>query len=117
VAAVRLGLRAAFWRASWPVIPFRAGSGAPMSCTVGRANTGPNSTAAVKMSNTPRPTASMPPSPATPLRSETAPSTVAAMAMASRIRTRVVRSIATSRIAAIGNTRAARTRAPPPTSR
>ena len=42
VAAVRLGLRMAFSRASWPEMPRRRGSGSPMTRLSGRATVRPS---------------------------------------------------------------------------
>ena len=58
VAAVRFGLRIAFSRASWPVMPRSRGSGHPMNRLRGSATVRPRAETPKNTSNTATPTTS-----------------------------------------------------------
>ena len=109
VVAVRLGFRAAFSRASVPVVPLMRGSGAAMIRLTLLANSGPSTNAPTKTNNAPIPTNAMPllTLPKSPTNSTAMPSTIAPPPIARRMPRRGCRSIATSRNAATGGMRAA----------
>ena len=56
LAAVRLGLRMAFWRANWPVTPRSLGSGAPTARLSGSNTVRPSTDTPKNTSSAPAPT-------------------------------------------------------------
>jgi hypothetical protein len=108
VAEVRLGLRMAFSRASVPDTPLRRGRGAPIMRLIGAARIGPRTATPTNTSMDPRPTRAMPAEPNSPAAMAAAPSPVTANPTTARFRLLPEVSRATSRIAAMGGTFAAR---------
>ena len=76
VADVRFGLRIAFCLASVPDMPFKRGSGAPITRLIGRARMGPNTATPTNTSTAPRPTGAIPAPPNNPAPIAKAPSPV-----------------------------------------
>ena len=107
VRAVRLGLRSAFSRASDPVMPDTADTGAPRTPTTGRAMTGPRTNTPTKMASAPTPTQARPDPPRPATRAATPP-TVTDAPLSRRRLGRSTRPTATSRSAASGGMRDAR---------
>ena len=107
VAAVRRGLRIAFSRASVPVMPRTLGSGAPMNRLIGRASTGPRTKMPMKIAIAPSPRmpSALSGRPNSAHSIKAPPPRVTARPIAVRGPKPLRRSIATSRIAAIGGTR------------
>jgi hypothetical protein len=110
VLAVRRGFRRAFSRARRPVTPQRRGSGAPISRASAGAVAGPSTARPVKASRAPMPMRWREPSPsaARPHHTAAAPAARINRASTSLAFDRPVVSTATSRMAAIGGTVAAR---------
>ncbi len=106
VRAVRLGLRWALRRAISPGIP-RSRSGWPMARITGRASTGASTAIPIMMTKAPRPTRLMPEPPRPASRART-PRAVTTVPVVVRRIEAPGRSMATSRIAAMGGTRPAR---------
>jgi hypothetical protein len=112
VAAVRPGLRVAFSRARRPGMPPKRCRGAPTTLAIGGTSCGVSSAVARKMAAAPRPSrlALEPsePAPSRPAATAPTPTTSRNVANASRMRPARFVGPATSRMAAIGGTRVAR---------
>ena len=107
VRDVRLGLRAAFWRAIEPLTPRNLATGTPMKSATGRAIAGPSTKMPANTPSTPRPSTSTGAS-FIAATSPMAPSATSPRPINTRRRRLPAVSSAVSRIAASGGTRPAR---------
>ena len=118
VAAVRLGLRRALFRAYLPVTP-NSRVGTPSSPTAGPTSTGPRVNTPRTIVIAPSPISGRPswPDADRPMANDATPAPVSSRPKAARQNDAPERSTATSRRAAIGRTRLARTAGTTPTAR